>query len=401
MKKQILIIGVSVAFLLLCIFLILNLNLRTRTGSSGAHAAMLKNIARNASASIRNITTYHVKLERRILNTTDMGKPNSVGETLVCEIWRQYPDKYKEITFIKRYGAPSSWHVVVINGSSYYCEGPSNVEIITNSPPFDSYTSDIDYPYDLQNYLISLAEMGNVEMGIVGDDVVAGRATYVVERRLSRGNAALGNREMLWVDKHTSVCLQQKIFQGDVVISEMKVKSFEPNANMRPDNFAVQHSSSKDSCVIDDGYREISIEMARTLGGFTPIIPAYLPEGYKMVSCGWRDPEASGLPSELPDEKAPLWYKPIYLRFSDGVSDLWICEAQKRDACGAEASLNLNPEGTSTILDVKLPGGRGRPVDAYYEPVKNTISFIHRGIKVRLKGNLTREALVRISESMI
>ncbi|GEM_PF-6102911 len=139
---------------------------------------------------------------------------------------------------------------------------------------------------------------------------------------------------------------------------------------------------------------------APSLCGFDPITPGYVPEGYIMSATGWRDPRPIGLPLDLPPHLAPMWYKPLFITYSDGSSVIDLCEARRYDEAVPDMdSLAVNPDGSLSVIENNLGGGR----NAYYVPETHTLYFFSgdKRTKVRIRASLPMEELVKIAASMV
>lgn len=127
-------------------------------------------------------------------------------------------------------------------------------------------------------------------------------------------------------------------------------------------------------------------------------MPDFMPKGFTIYSTGWRDPRSSGLPLDLPAHLAPMWYKPFFINYSDGTSEISICEAMKYDSNVPDMD-SLTVDSSLSVIDVALSGDR----TAYYVPETHTLHFfsLDKNVKIRIRASLPVEELINIAESMV
>lgn len=278
--------------------------------------------------------------------------------------------------------------------------GQDGTDIYYNCPPFDYFVGQFDRPYEMANELNALIDADLVD--VMAEEVVSGEDAYKIEagkdERTSLGHPDTAKRVVSWVSKENSICLKKEIYEYGELASTIEVIDYRIDEDIPDDIFSIDKRGKRIREERDGGYREIAPEQAEEVCGFTPIYPGYIPEGFhESPTTGWRDPRPSDLPLDLPPEYAPMWYKPFYITYTDSITEISICEAMKYDTHAPEIdSLTVSAEGDTVVLETSLSGGR----TAYYEPDTQTLYFLLKDIKVRIRANLPMEELIRIAESM-
>lgn len=386
-----------VAIIIVSSLAILAIMLPIKLGSKDDET-IASEIKANAFKTAKDIKSYHIQVEIRNADQGTLGS-NRLDKG---NIWMKGPDKFRvdiEITGLEDIGISTAKSTTIQNGRCVYTFNSKDICIYDNCPPFDYFYGEFDCPYIMADELNALAEANLID--VLGDEKVIGKDAYKVETRHDKETIEirpdLPDREVRWVEKNTSICLKKETYKADKLVNTVEVINYEINNDI-PDSIFVPEKKGKicrENC--DGGYREIDLEKAPKTCGFVPLIPSYIPEGFVMSSTGWRDPEASGLPQDLPSGLAPMWYKPLYITFNNSVSEIYICEAKKYDKDTPDTdSLTVNPDGGLNVIKTDLSGGR----TGYYVPEERTLYFFNGDIKIRIKASLTMEELVKIAESM-
>ncbi|NPV60539.1 MAG: hypothetical protein HPY75_12885 [Actinobacteria bacterium] len=376
--------------------LALLLPIMLKGGSSDALATEIK---QNAFETARDIKSYKIEVEIR----------NTKQETPGCDrvdkstIWVKGPDKIRidnEITGLEAIGIPPTKSTIIQNGRCIYSTDSESISIYDNCPPFDYFYGELDCAYVMANELNTLIDANLVN--VAGDEMVRGKDAYRLEIMHDADNAItrpdLPDREIRWVEKSTSVCLKKETYKDGKLVNTLEVTDYEINNEIPDSIFSPELEGKACRERRDGGYRDLDPQEAPETCGFTPVFPSYIPETYKMDSTGWRDPRASDLPTNLPPNYAPLWYKPFYITLRNSMSEISICEAKKLDKDLPDSeSLTVNPDGELNVIEIALSGGR----TGYYVPEKRTLYFFSKDIKIRIRADIPVGELVKIAESML
>ncbi len=362
-------------------------------------AAVASEIKSNALETARNIECYYIKAEIRAMENSETPGCERVDK---IEIWSKGPDKYRidtEITGMENIGIPPTRCTTIHNGRTVASLSQGGMDIYYNCPPFDYSVGQFERPYDMANGLNALIDADLVD--VIAEEVVSGEDAYRIEagkdERTLEGNPDTVERAVRWVSKKNSVCLKKEIYEHGELAGTIEVIDYRMGEDIPDDLFSIDKEGIRIREERDGGYREIALEQAEEVCGFTPIYPGYVPEGFHESSTGWRDPRPSDLPLDLPPEYAPMWYKPFYITYTDSITEINICEARKYDKYAPDIdSLTISTEDDTVVLETSLPGGR----TAYCEPDTQTLYFLLKDIKVRIRANLPMEELIRIAESM-
>lgn len=387
-----------IAIVIVSSLAILAILLPMRLGSTGSEA-LASEIKQNASETAKDLRSYHVQLEIR----------NTKQETPNCNrvdkesIWAKGPDKFRvdsEITGLEAIGIPTTKSTTIQNGRCVYTTSAEDFCIYDNCPPFDYFYGEFDTPFIMTNELIALTEANLIN--VLGEEKANGKQAYKVEikhdEKKVENRPNLPDRELRWVEKDTSICIKKETHKAGKLVNTIDVIHYEINGEIPDSVFVIDKEGKVCRENRDGGYREIGLDEAPKLCGFTPLIPSYVPEGFSMSSTGWRDPIAIELPTDLTPDFSPLWYKPFYITYNNSISEINICEAKKYDKDLTDRdSLDVDPYLELIVIETTLSNGR----TGYYEPEEDTFYFLNGDIKIRIKASLPMEELEKIAESMI
>ncbi|MBC7247022.1 MAG: hypothetical protein H5T73_04475 [Actinobacteria bacterium] len=378
--------------------------------------AIASGIRKNAFSTMKEIRSYHVVLKEESYSEKDnISKPEVLGNSsalsTLSEVWFKGPNRYRintKSSGMEELEIAQSEVTITQNGRTILIYSQESEVIIYNSPPFDDLYGNLYCPYDIAGELNALCNED--EISIVGEEKHSCGEAYKVEKKIEGDKSVSSNsvdREILWVAKDSSLCLKKEKYIRGKLISSLDILSYELNIDIPEDFFSIEVGNDKHIEERDGRYRELNIEKANETCGFNPIAPGYLPEGYCLSSTGWRDPRPAGIPLDCPPEYQPLWFKPMYITYDNGFSEINICEAKKNDfyAVGDKRKidkrqierglLDVDMSGENEVWEIRLRGGN----NAYYNADTITLSFIYSDVKVRIKAKLPLEELIKIAES--
>ncbi len=348
--------------------------------------------------SAATIHSYHMVA----MSTTNYSRDAPGGrryELIRSETWAKNPGFYKEIrrTIESTMNpGPSTWATFI--SSRTYTMQNGDRQVTNNCTPesLRSFRSD---PYDLESQL---------GVGVDDPTVKLSRTTFNGERayRLEREYRAGGNEDnnagkgleriVMIVEEGSSICLQRERYTDGFLVTKTEVESFEPGVSIDDSSFVPPGGNWEHSETTDEGYRDLSIDQAGSVCNVQPLTPSYLPRGYELSSTGWRDESVTGLSLDIEPAKAPIWYKPFYMQYTDGVQLIDICQGQETEDIPEEDALTVNTEDSLAVGKLSLAGGQL----AYYTPQNHTLSFILKNTKVKLQAFLPLNELKKIANSM-
>jgi hypothetical protein len=210
-----------------------------------------------------------------------------------------------------------------------------------------------------------------------------------------------GEELELTIDRETGVPVRELLFSHGELVSELRIDAPRVDALIPPDSFAIEPETGQQLSRRDDGFRRVSLASVEDAVGYDPLVPETLPKGYEpaeiAVAARARPTGDDGL------GRNPVSRGVVSLAYRRGLDEIVISTrligpdpAVWSDPVLTDA-LNSAPE-IVTFSRGALDGARGELV-VDPEVVPHVWGMTDR-LVVTVAGDLTREELIRVAESL-
>ncbi len=199
---------------------------------------------------------------------------------------------------------------------------------------------------DPEKQLPDLIRQRRVLVSRIGQEIVAGRTAEIVAVSLDNGN---GRQIKFWIDGETGVRLKQEISSGAGLVSRSYLTSIALGEAAGVDSkiFDPSFGNAKLNALFPPTSRFSTVEEARGLLSFAPVLPASLPWGFGVTGV-WVFPSRN---PKLPENSS------ILLRYSNGIETFSLFEKPRR---GMNAPAKTPKIGRRSVLrwGVTVSGGQ-------------------------------------------
>jgi hypothetical protein len=92
-----------------------------------------------------------------------------------------------------------------------------------------------------------------------------------------------GDRFELTVDRGTGLPVRVRELKNGALLRELRVESLAANPALAPDAFRLEFPDGAEVSRSDDGFRRVELDAVAGSVGYTPLVPAWVPEGYELA----------------------------------------------------------------------------------------------------------------------
>lgn len=179
---------------------------------------------------------------------------------------------------------------------------------------------------DSEKMLPDLVRQRRVSVIRVGQEVIAGRNADILAVSMDNGG---GRQIKFWIDSETGIRLKQEISNGGGLVSRSYLTTVSLGSAAGVDNktFEPNFPNVKINSLFPVVSRYNSVEEARSVLPFAPLLPASVPAGFSLTGV-WVFPSKN---VKTPEAGSVL------LRYSSGIETFSLFERLKRNAPPANA----------------------------------------------------------------
>jgi len=295
-------------------------------------------------------------------------------ETTRVKIMTKMPDKTRSESIEP---AELAGTVMVRNGSTMWTYDPAKNQVTKMALPEDM-PSETDYTELVKNLL------DENDIAIEGIEDVGSRSAYVIDATpKDGGEIGIITRMRVWVDRENWMLIGIEMYdKDDNLFSKVEYRDITFNTGITdsefifetPDGATVVETSLEDMMP-----KEMTLEEARANLTFDLKTPSYLPDGYEF--------DHAMLLGDLYGSEQEI----VSLKYTDGSGILHLRE------CVSDGSDQLKPAmGEPEIVEINGTDGEFTSMFG-----RNSIQWSADGIDYSLSGELEKDELVNIAESLV
>ena len=219
------------------------------------------------------------------------------------------------------------------------------------------------------------------------------------EVRTPTGNP--GEERLITVDRETGIPVRNRLFHNGRPGAEWRIEALSVADDHGQESFTLRPSAGQPETRYDMGFRRVRLDAVRSRVGYSPLVPAWVPSGFEPAEAAVAE---SSRPTGDEQHQNPPSRKVVSLRYRRGLDELVVTTrlvGPDRSSWGdpviGSSPMARKPEQV-TFDEGALRGSRGELViDPNSVP---HVWAIAGPLVVTVAGNLDREELIRIAESL-
>ncbi len=211
-----------------------------------------------------------------------------------------------------------------------------------------------------------------------------------------------GDRFEITVDRGTGLPVRVHELKNGSLLRELRVERLAANADLESDAFRLAFPEGAEVSRSDDGFRRVELDAVAGSGGYAPLVPTWVPDGYELAEVavamqgGPTGTEAGNPPSR----------RVVSLSYRRGFDQL-VVTTRLADVAGAGAGWSdplatgegfVDARETIAISRGALRGARNELVLA--PRVIPHLWAVDEELVTTIAGDLGRAELVRVAESL-
>ena len=205
-------------------------------------------------------------------------------QEMVIEVWEKEPNKTRVET-LESSDPELAGAVVVADGQQVWMYLPAENKVMVGEVGSDEPSS----PRDMIQFMEEMIErmLDASEVKLVGEEDVAGAATYKLELSPKEGEEAVlpvDAKVTLWVDQERWVVLRAHLVSDLVGEASMRVRSFELNTGLADDLFQFEIPEGAHVTTVESKQPvPLTLDEAKAQADFL-LVPGYVPEGATLIN---------------------------------------------------------------------------------------------------------------------
>lgn len=205
-------------------------------------------------------------------------------QEMVIEVWEKKPNKTRVET-LESSDPELAGAVVVGDGQQVWMYLPAENQVMVSEVGSDEPSS----PRDMIQFMEEMIErmLDASEVKLVGEEDVAGAATYKLELSRKEGEEAVlpvDAKVTLWVDQERWVVLRAHLVSDLVGEASMRVRSFELNTGLADDLFQFEIPEGAHVTNVESSQPvPLTLDEAKAQADFL-LVPSYVPEGATLIN---------------------------------------------------------------------------------------------------------------------
>ena len=207
-----------------------------------------------------------------------------MDQDMVVEVWEKQPNKAR-VQLLESSSAEFEGAVLVSDGQQMWVHFPQENKVVVEEIGPDEPAG----PRQLMSMMDEVIQhvVDTSEVRLVGEEEVAGVATYKLEFTAKEGDGTLlpaGSTATLWVDQERWVVLQAHFLGQPVGEGWMRVRSFEVNTGLADDLFVFEVPEGAEVETSESRHPvPLTLDEAKAEAE-SLLVPTYVPDGVTLVS---------------------------------------------------------------------------------------------------------------------
>jgi hypothetical protein len=212
-----------------------------------------------------------------------------------------------------------------------------------------------------------------------------------------------GDRFAIWVDQETGIPVRVLETKNGRALAELRIEKLVVDRPLGADTFTIEFAEDAEVTRSDSGFRRIELDEAVARVGYNPLVPAWLPEGYRSAEVAALP--GTGSPTGVEGGNPPST-DVVSLSYRRGL-DQMLVTTRRRDVAGwphAWSDPLATGEGYRDRPESVILGrGTLSGVEAKLLLVPRNVPHLWAltdELVVTVSGDLSRAELVRVAESL-
>ena len=207
-----------------------------------------------------------------------------------------------------------------------------------------------------------------------------------------------GDRFEITVDRETGVPVRVVERKAGAVLRDLRVEQLEIDGELAPGAFRLRFPAGAEVARSDDGFRRVGLDEIRSIVGYAPLVPRWVPAGYELaeVAVAERaDPTGKEAGNPVSRNVVSLSYRrgfdQLVVTTRDAGTGLW------SDPVATGEGYVDNPR----VVTITRGALNGLPAEAVIEPRGVPHAWARHGdLVVTVAGGLSDRELIRVVESL-
>jgi hypothetical protein len=200
------------------------------------------------------------------------------------------------------------------------------------------------------------------------------------------------------VDRETGIPVRVVELKAGAVLRELRIEQLAVDEDVRPSTFRLEFPADAEVFRFDEGFRRVSLDAARALAGYAPLVPAWVPEEFEPAEIAFARP---GGPTGV-EAGNPRGRNVVSLSYRRGFDHVVVTtrlagRGRWSDPVATGEGYRDDPE----LITIGRGALQGAQAELLIVPRGTPhVWALHDGLVVTVAGALSRDELVRIAESL-
>jgi hypothetical protein len=207
-----------------------------------------------------------------------------------------------------------------------------------------------------------------------------------------------GDRFAITVDRETGVPVRVVERKAGAVLRELRVEQLQVDEELSPGAFRLQFPARAEVSRSNDGFRRVGLEEIRSIVGYSPLVPRWVPAGYELAEVAVAE-RADPTGKEAGN---PVSRNVVSLSYRRGFDQLVV--TTREAGTGSWSDPVATGEGyidNPRVVTITSGVLRGLQAEAVIEPRGVPHAWAqHGGLVVTVAGGVSDRELIRVVESV-